>query len=218
VTAARKAQSRWNARRDVRAYICQAAVSYGRLSVKVQPGRKADKRVYQCRGDAENGREGLNGCHLAVKADAAEEVVRDAVLEWQGRPRRLAKMTKANAVVDSRVAALEAEVARLTEVSKRNNRKLQSGIWSQEEYDELDGPNDLRILAAKEELASLSKPAVLRELAVETLTMSWDAASTDERRTMIAVALKAITVAPSPGNGKSAGHDPRSRIICEPRS
>lgn len=184
----------------------------GRMSCSV----KGNRRVYQCRGDAENnGKEGTTGCWLTVKAEAAEEAVRDAVLLWQANPKRLAQITKANAVIDTKVAQLQDQLDRLLEISKRNLDKLSRGVWDQDTYDLLDSPNSDRIVELRAELKAFAQPSVLRDLAVESLTTSWDSASQEEQRAMVKVALKSLKVMPVGREGSQL--DPRLRVVCLPR-
>lgn len=174
-------------------------------------------RVYKCRGDSDNAREGRPvACSVTIMGGPAEEVVRDAVLAWQSDPTRLAAMTEADAVVDAKVADLQAQLDRLLAISKRNAAKLEGGIWDAETYDRFDGPNDKRIVELKAEMQSLSQPSVLRDLAVDTLTKSWATATDDERRAMIRVALRSVTVLPATVKG-GGGRDPRARVVCDPR-
>lgn len=174
-------------------------------------------RVYKCRGDSDNTRKGRPvACTLSIMGAPAEEAVRDAVLAWQSDPSRLARITEADAVVDGKVADLQAQLDRLLKISERNAAKYDNGIWDGDTYAKFDQPNDARIVELKAEMRSLSQPSVLRDLAVDTLTKSWDDATEKERRAMIRVALRSVTVTPATVKG-GGGQDPRARVVCDPR-
>jgi site-specific DNA recombinase len=177
--------------------------------------------VYKCRGDDVVKRDGSRSpsCNLAITTAPAEEVVREAVLRWLSNPKRLAKLTAANAVVDAKAGKIQGQLDRLMEVSKRNARKLADGIWDQDTYDELDGPNDARIVDLKAELRAMTKPSVLRDLAKESLMTGWDDATTEERRAMVQLALKSVTILPAQREAGASGGwaDPRARVVCVAR-
>lgn len=189
--------------------------------VRTQGGRYR-YRVYKCRGDDADGSGfGRAKCSLSIMAAPAEDAVRALVLRWQANPKRLEQVSRAHAVVDAKVAKLTNELDRLRTMSQRNYEKLQSGVWDDAQYQRNDAPLDERIKAVRAELEAFKKPSVLRDVAVETVTKDYDAATDEEKRAMIRLALKSITVMPTPEGvkvgGRNTGYDPRTRVEAEPR-
>lgn len=170
--------------------------------------------VYKCQGSTrhQGGTARTTTCSCTVMASHAESKVRDAVLRWYSQPRHLAKIVSATGAVSAKRAELETELERLRNASARNAEKLAEGIWTEEQYDKLDAPLSLRIKALKAEVDRYSEPELLRDMQVAEVATSWEAATVDQRRAMIKVALKSVTVVPA-----STGKRGRDRVQCLPR-
>ena len=137
---------------------------------------------------------------------------RDAVLDWQADPSRLAALTNASLGITEKRAELETELDRLRKASVRNAQKLDSGTWTDEEYDVVDRPLTARIAALRAELVRYSQPDLLHDLTASRLEAGYDAASDAQKRVMIKVAIKSITVAPA-----AKGLQGRDRVMITMR-
>lgn len=154
----------------------------------------------------------VTNCATAIMREHVEAEVRDAVLDWQADPSRLAALTNASLGITEKRAELETELDRLRKASMRNAQKLDSGTWTDEEYDVVDQPLTARILALKAELVRYNQPDLLHDLTASRLEAGYDAATDAQKRVMIKVAIKSIRVAPA-----AKGLQGRDRVMITMR-